>query len=316
MGRKMIKQIPEIFTRDFEHWFKIEIFRRILYIFLLINTITLLPIAADLWSYHGMSGTRWDFNLPVWKQISTSLLNVLSHPANATDGWVYILFIIGQIVFLLTGIFRIFPKISSLAVYFFTVNLNMKGALMFTGGEVLLNLILFYLIFIQSSDNSQKWKPGFWIHRNEKPFFSPLQNALNNSFYWIILLQICILYFFSTLYKLLDENWRSGDAIMFISNVSAYSSGAMRAVFSENHFLSLLAAYAILIYQGFFPLLVWFKKIKIPFLLFGVFFHISIAFGMGIFTFGIVMCLVYLPFLSGDQIDALGKRLRLLKKKV
>lgn len=311
----MIKQIPEIFTRDFEYWFKIEIFRRVLYIFLLINTITLLPIAADLWSYHGMSGARWDFSLPIWKQISTSFLNVLSHPANARHEWVYIVFIIGQIAFLLLGIFRILPKMSALAVYFFTVNLNMKGALMFTGGEVLLNLMLFYLIFIQSSDNSQKFKPNFWIRRNEKPVFSALQNTLNNSFYWIILIQVCILYFFSTLYKLLDENWRSGDAIMYISNVSAYSSGAMRAMFSESHFLSMLASYSILIYQGFFPILVWIKKIKIPFLLFGVFFHLTIAFGMGIFTFGFVMCLVYLPFLTGDQIDLLRTKLRFYRSK-
>lgn len=307
----MIKQIPEIFTRDFEHWFKIEIFRRVLYIFLLFNTIALLPIASDLWSYYGMSGNRWDLSLPIWKQFSTSFLNVLSHPANAAYSWVYILFIVGQIVFLLTGIFRIFPKISSLAVFFFTVNLNMKGALMFTGGEVLLNLMLFYLIFIQSSDNSNKWKPKFWISRDEKPDFNPLQNTLNNSFYWIILIQVCMLYFFSTLYKLLDENWRSGDAIMYISNVSAYSGGAMRALFGESHLLSMVATYFVLIYQGFFPLFVWVKKIKIPFLLFGVFFHLCIAFGMGIFTFGIVMCLVYLPFLSGDQIDGLGKKLRL-----
>ncbi len=310
----MIKQIPEIFTRDFKHWFKIEIFRRVLYIFLLLNTITLLPIADDLWSYHGMSGTRWDYSLPIWKQISTALLNVLSHPANATYGWVYILFIVGQISFLILGILRILPKLSALAIYFFTVNLNLKGSLMFTGGEVLLNLTLFYLIFIQSSDNSQKWKIRFWIDRNEKPDFSSIQNALNNSFYWIMLIQVCILYFFSTLYKLLDENWRSGDAVMYISNVSAYSSELMRAMFSESHFLSSIASYSILIYQGFFSILVWFKKIKIPFLLFGVFFHLSIAFGMGIFTFGIVMCLVYLLFLGDEQIDALGKKLRLRKK--
>ncbi|MBK9593728.1 MAG: hypothetical protein IPO32_20310 [Crocinitomicaceae bacterium] len=208
-----------------------------LYIFVLINTITLLPIAADLWSYHGMSGTRWDYSLPIWKQISTSFLNVLSHPANATYSWVYILFIVGQISFLVLGIFRILPKLfqSSRNLFFFTVNLNMKGALMFTGGEVLLNLMLFYLIFIQSSDTSQKWKARFWIDRNEKPVFSTLQNTLNNSFYWIILIQVCILYFFSTLYKLLDENWRSGDAIMYISQCCIYSSAGLCAVFSESY---------------------------------------------------------------------------------
>lgn len=306
----MIKRIPEIFTRDFEHWFKIEIFRRVVYIFLLLNTISLLPIASDLWSYHGMSGTRWDLSLPIYKQVGIALTNVLSHPANSRFEWVYIIFIIGQIVFLSAGIFRVLPKISAVAVYFFTVNLNMKGALMFTGGEVLLNLVLFYLIFIQQSDNKDKWKPKFWIRQDEAPVFNSLQNAVNNSFYFIILIQICILYFFSTLYKLLDENWTSGNAIMYISKVSAYSSGGMRFLFSDNQVLASIATFSVLIYQGFFPLLVWFKKIKIPFLLFGIFMHLSIAFGMGIFTFGIVMCLVYLPFLDSDQIDILRNKLR------
>ncbi|MBI3136867.1 MAG: hypothetical protein HYZ14_19485 [Bacteroidetes bacterium] len=310
----MIKRIPEIFTRNFDHWFKIEIFRRVIYFFLLINTLTLLPVAVDLWSYDGMSGTRWDYSLPVWEQASTGLVNALSHPANATYSWVYVVFIIGQILFLITGIFRILPRLSSIAVYFFTINLFLKGALMFTGGEVLLCLVLFYLIFIQKSDRSDKWKPSFWIRRSESPRFSELQNTLNNTFYWLILIQVCILYFFSTFYKLLDENWTSGEAVMYISRIAAYSGAPMRFLFSENYLLSVIATYMVLLYQGSFGLLVWFKKVKIPFLLFGVFFHLSIAFGMGIFTFGIVMCLVYLPFLNDDQIDWLRSKLRLTRR--
>jgi len=308
-----MKKIPEIFTSDFKHWFKIEVFRRVIYLFLLINTISLLPIASDLWAYDGMSGTRWNAALPIWKQGSTALINVLSHPANATYTWIYVLFIFGQLFFLVTGILRIIPKISAIAVYFFTVNLFLKGALFFTGGEVLLNLILFYLMFIQQSENSRKWNLSLRIKRDEKIGFSEIQNVLNHVFYALILIQVCVLYFFSTLYKLLDANWISGDALTFIARIPAYSGGLLRFLFSENHTLSAIASYAVLIYGGVFSILVWIKRIKIPFLLFGVLLHLGIAFGMGIFTFGIVMCLMYIPFLSADQVDTLLQKLRIRK---
>lgn len=89
----------------------------------------------------------------------------------------------------------------------------------------------------------------------------------------------------------------------------------MRWLFAENQTLSKIATYAVLMYQGLFPLIVWFKKVKIPFLLFGVLMHLGIAFGMGIFTFGIVMCLVYLPFLSADQIEKLRAGFSFRRKK-
>ncbi|MBL7897698.1 MAG: hypothetical protein JNJ99_04105, partial [Crocinitomicaceae bacterium] len=306
----MISRIPEIFTRNFEDWFKIELFRRVIYIFLLLNTLTLLPIADDIFSYQGMAGTRWDYSMPIWAQPGYAFINVLSHPANSTYSSLYLVFIAGQLLFLITGIFRILPKISAFMVYFLSTNLFMKGSLMFTGAEVILSLILFYLMFIQSSDNTNKWKPKFRIRKDDPVYFTDVQNAVNNTFYYIILIQICILYFFSTFYKLLDENWTSGMAVAYIARNPAYSNGIMNFIFADNTILAVLATYSVLLYQGLFSVLVWFRKIKIPFLLFGVLFHLSIAFGMGVFTFGIVMCLIYIPFLSEEQVVKLGKKLR------
>lgn len=309
----MIKNIPEIFTRNFEHWFKIELFRRVIYIFLFLNTLTLLPIAEDIFSYQGMAGTRWDFSTPIWAQPGYAFINVLSHPANSTYSSLYLVFIAGQLLFLITGIFRILPKISAFMVYFLSTNLFMKGSLMFTGAEVILSLILFYLMFIQSSDNTNKWKPKFRIRKDDPVYFTDVQNAVNNTFYYIILIQICILYFFSTFYKLLDENWTSGMAVAYIARNPAYSNGIMNFIFADNTILAVLATYSVLLYQGLFSVLVWYRKIKIPFLLFGVIFHLSIAFGMGVFTFGIVMCLIYIPFLSEEQVVKIGRKLRLLR---
>lgn len=293
----MFKKIPDIFLRPFPYWKKIDLFRKVLYVFLLLNALSLLPIAEEVFGYHGIVGTSgWDTSQPWYLQGSKGLVNLLSHPINHTYSWLFWCFVFGQIGVLICGLFNIWPKLMSVAVYFFTINLFIKGYLMFTGGEALVGILLFYLMFIQESDPKTRKKTG-------EPVFTDLQNVLNNTFYWIMLIQICVLYFFSTLYKLIDPYWLSGDAMQYISRIDAFSSGGLRYLFADNPTLSAIATYFTLIYQGLFPVLVWFKKIKLPFLLLGVLFHLGIAFGMGIFTFGIIMILTYLLFLEDNQIE-------------
>jgi hypothetical protein len=207
---------------------------------------------------------------------------------------------------LIGGLLNFLPRLTSLLLYFVTANLFVKGYLMFTGGEALISILLFYLIFIQQTSSKQLKKGA--------PQFSALQNVLNNTFYWVVIIQICVLYFFSTLYKLMDPYWMNGEALMHVSKVDAFSSSAMHALFAENPALSMIGTYVVLLYQGLFPILVWFKRIKIPFLVIGVIFHLSIAFGMGIFTFGVIMILTYLLFLDQNQIQWIKKRV--LRRKV
>lgn len=281
-----MKRWAEIFIADFQHMEKVEFFRKVLYVFLLINTLTLLPIAWEIWSYNGITGSR-GFH---WSG-SYALLNVLSHPKNSSWEWVYVCFVIGQIVFLISGILKIWPRVSAVMVYFFTVNLFLKGSIVFTGGEVLINFLLFYLMFVHLPKEGTKWA-----------FF---QNLLNNTFYRLMLIQLCILYFFSFLYKMYDENWVSGEAMMYVARIDHFSSAGMKWLFAENRTLAIIATYITLFYQGAFPILVWFKKVKLPLLLLGVLIHLSISFLMGIFAFGIIMSLSYILFLDERQINKL-----------
>lgn len=260
-----------------------DFFRKVVYVFLLFNTITLLPVAQEIWSYNGIVGSRGFGGSKLY-----SLLNVLSHPKNAEWTWVYKVFVGGQMLFLLTGIFKILPRISAVMIYFFTVNLFLKGAVLFTGGEVLMNFLLFYMMFIHK------------VEPNSKFYF--LQNLLNNVFFRIMMIQICILYFFSCFYKLYDENWLSGEAVMYVSRIAHFSSAAFASIFEDSRGLSIFFTYLTLLYQGLFPLLVWFKKIKIPFLLVGVAFHLAILIFQGIFTFAIIMIITYILFLDDKHI--------------
>ncbi|MBN4071096.1 hypothetical protein JYT72_01170 [Crocinitomix catalasitica] len=279
-----MKKLAEIFTADFRHWDRIDFFRRVLYVFLFINTLTLLPIAWEIWSYNGITGTRGYHSVG-----SYTVLNVLSHPKNSSWEWVYIVFVIGQLTFLVTGFLNKWPRISAILVYFFTVNLFLKGSIMFTGGEVLANFLLFYMIFIHKPREGSKYS-----------FF---QNVLNNTFYRIILIQICVCYFYSFWYKLYDENWLSGEAMMYVARVDHFSSSLMRWLFAENESLSLIATYITLLYQGAFPLVIWFKKLKAPVLILGVLIHLGISFLMGLFAFGVIMILCYLLFVEDRHLN-------------
>src|SRR5690606_16739183 len=148
--------------------------------------------------------------------------------------WVYIVFVVGQLLFLVLGILGKWPRISALMIYFFTINLNLKGYMAFTGGEALLNIMLFYQLFIHNPKSDG--------------LFGELHNILNNVFYWIMLLQVCLLYFLSALYKFYDPLWSGGYAMQYISQIDAYSSW-MIAMFKDHYWLSAAATYLTLAYQ-------------------------------------------------------------------
>ncbi|MGV6862660.1 MAG: hypothetical protein ACWA41_12885 [Putridiphycobacter sp.] len=287
----MIKNLATYFVSDFKHWPKVDLFKTLIYLFLLVNALTLLPIANDVYGYNGLAGTKGF----VWNG-SGALLNLLSHPVTHNHVWITWCFIIGQIVFLGMGILRIYPKLSAFAIWFLSTNLFLKGALFFTGGEVLLNIILFYFIFVQKPNPDSKY---YWI-----------ENVLNNTFFILVLFQICTLYFFSFFWKLFDENWLNGMAMYYISQIDTFSSGWLAALFENKIWMSKIATYSVLVYQGSFILLVWVKKIKVPFLILGTLFHLAISFGMGIFAFGIIMSLTYLLFLDTNQIEYIRKKLK------
>ncbi|MEO9531173.1 MAG: HTTM domain-containing protein [Crocinitomicaceae bacterium] len=292
-----MNKIIQHFISPFGQIEKVEFFRKALYLFLFLNTLTLLPIAHDLFGYYGVIGTRgWNTNISFLNQGSYGLINLLSHPANSHYSWVYILFILGQMSFLILGLIGKWPRLSSFMVYFFTVNLFMKGYLAFTGGEVLVNFMLFYLMFVHPPK-----KEGVG---------GELQNILNQAFYKIMLIQVCLVYFFSALYKLYDAPWVEGKALMYISRIDGYSTLPFEWLFAENPTLSMFATYATLAYMILFPFIVWVKKIKTPFLMIGLIFHIGISFGMGIFSFGVIMILMYILFLDKEQIQTIKEKIK------
>jgi len=108
--------------------------------------------------------------------------------------------------------------------------------------------------------------------------------------------QICLVYFFSALAKLHDENWLNGTAVLMTSQVDHFSLPIISNNAARFTFLLVFLNYLVLFYQVLFPIVIWIKKIKKTFIVIGILMHLYIAFVMGLVSFGLIMILPYIYF--------------------
>jgi hypothetical protein len=169
-------------------------------------------------------------------------------------------------------------------IWFVIVNIHNKIYPALTGGEYLLNQLLFFNIFI-----SDKF-------RNESSLLNEVKKCLHNFATSAVLVQICLVYFFSAIAKLNDPSWLHGSAILLTSQVSHFSLPFINYAAHRCGFLFVILNYTVLSYQTLFPVIVWIKKIKKPFIIIGILMHLYIAFAMGLVSFGLIMILSYVYF--------------------
>ncbi len=169
-------------------------------------------------------------------------------------------------------------------IWLIVINIHNKIYPTLTGGNYLLNQLLFFNIFI-----SDKFKTnGHWANQ--------IKICIHNVGVVGIFSQVCIVYIFSFIAKLNDESWRNGTAIIITSQINHYTLPVISQYALRFNFLFVLLNYIVLIYQILFPVIVWIKKIKKPFIIIGILMHLYISFVMGLVDFGLIMILSYIYF--------------------
>jgi hypothetical protein len=103
-----------------------------------------------------------------------------------------------------------------------------------------------------------------------------------------------MVYLVSAIAKINDPAWRDGTALVLTSHAEHYRMFALRPWMYPG--LWMAAGYFIIAWQALFPLLVWWRPVKMWTLVIGVVIHLYIAFGMGLLFFGITMIVAYIPF--------------------
>ena len=217
--------------------------------------------------------------------------NVLSLPLHILDylpqlAWVfYIGYIISLILLLWKADFWV-----ALSCFILHFNLYHTAYLVQNGGDMLVNLILIFTCIYWSKSNL----------------------TLKNLALWLVRTQIALLYLVSSLYKLESGgDWLNGEAIFLMKDNLVFGPDLFQGL---NKNMYAVLCYIVLSHQILFPVLIWFKKIKFSVIILGMLIHLGIAFILGLFDFGIIMCLSYLFFLNNRELDMLKRVLRFTRQ--
>lgn len=188
----------------------------------------------------------------------------------------------------------IFTRATTILFYVFTWSLYQRNPLLLTGGDNLLYLIAFFLIFadcgqvysIDAAVGLRKWRKSRYL-------------ALLHGFAVIaIMLQICLLYFTSAFYKIQGFPWQSGTALYYILNVAEFHLDPWLRYVYDNAFLVTILTYGTFVFQCAFPFVVFNRTLKWFILPIALSFHLAIAYFMDLVSFSLVMISAELIFLS------------------
>ncbi len=145
--------------------------------------------------------------------------------------------------------------------------------------------------------------------RPRPPVRPDFRSMLGSAAYRLAQIQVCIIYAYSGLEKLKGPLWWRGEAVW---SVLANAQLARMDFAWVAHFpmLIIAATYSTLLWEIYFPVLVWFRPVRPWVLAFGAALHIGIGISINIWYFGLLMIATYLLFLERKDFDFLAQVFR------
>ncbi|MBI2268840.1 MAG: HTTM domain-containing protein [Bacteroidetes bacterium] len=276
---KYIDLTEALFTEKVNTPHTILLFKKAVYLYIILNGLISLPIASQIWSV--------DANMIHYypqDNFAIKLINILSRPGINNYYWY---FVIGQLTCATVALFGYLKRLMGILLYFISVNLYYNAGLIQNGGTNLLVITLFYMIFMNEAAGQQQ---------NNK--IRTFEITATNFAFLAAKIQVCLLYFVSAVYKLYGSHWMDGSALYYVLNMDEYSTSWIQKNIANTDWLTIPVTYFTLTFQMLFPVTVWIKKFKPLTLWVGVVFHVLIIFMMGITDFGLIMLIMYLLFAS------------------
>jgi hypothetical protein len=176
------------------------------------------------------------------------------------------------------------PRLATAVVWFVHLSFVHRNLAIAYGVDTISCFFLFYLLFADTRGDLE-YRPG------------DTRAILGSMAYRLSQIQVCIIYGYSGLKKLKGFMWWNGDAIWG----SLAGPQLARWDFSWlAHFPLALAGvtYLTLVWEIYFPALVWIRPLRKPLLITGLFLHLGIAVGLNLVFFAGLMALTYVLFLD------------------
>jgi hypothetical protein len=119
----------------------------------------------------------------------------------------------------------------------------------------------------------------------------------------------------SGLAKVHSDLWYHGDAIYYIFNMERFQGLRLDAAIAHNGYLVTLFSYSVMLWELYFPALVWVRRLRVPMLAFGLLMHIGIWVFMMLYDFEVLFVMTYGFFFKDAEILKVFDRFRDLIKR-
>jgi hypothetical protein len=255
-----------------------------------------LPRTFDIEFFYSFNGI-----LPGWHHQNVEFFRY--HPSIIQDSWSVNSILLLHSIFLGFLVFQavgLFTRFSAIATYFLHIMfLNRNMGVMF-GVDMIATFFLLYLCFAKTNS-------FYSIDAWRKKIIHPKQSAISHIALRLMQLQLCIVYGYSGLEKMKGTRWWDGSALWDVLSIGNMQRWDLSFV---SHFPILLAAnvYIVLLWEIYFPVLIWQKKFRIPMLVFGFFMHIGIFLFMNLPSFAFMMISLYILFLKENEIEWIKRK--------
>ena len=201
-----------------------------------------------------------------------------------TIQWLFAGFL-GVLVLVVLGVFS---RVTVLVAWLFIVSMANRAAVWTDGSDVVLKIFGFYLLFMPTG---RVWSVDA-VRRGGVPLPASAW-ALR-----LFQLQVCILYVKTGLVKFFNSQWQAGDAVFQSISTEYFWRFRMEWLLSSSLFqwVCEVMTWATLAFEIGFPL-VFFRRLRHPMLIFGVFLHVGVVLLMNLGAFTESILWTYLAFL-------------------
>ena len=172
------------------------------------------------------------------------------------------------------------------------------------GIDMLITSVLLYLA-LTKSDQSFSLKNVLCKKENKKEGVDLLTSVGIR----ILQIQFCIVYVYAGIEKIRGNSWWEGTAIWRVF-ANPQMTTADFTFFRYTPWIMPLLTYGTLIFELYFPFLIYSKKFRYPAMIVGLGFHLGITVVMGLPFFSFCMMSSYLLFISSETVRNFVERMR------
>jgi predicted DCC family thiol-disulfide oxidoreductase YuxK len=122
----------------------------------------------------------------------------------------------------------------------------------------------------------------------------------------LIQIQMVVLFFYSGVSKIVQEEWRNGDSVWMLFVTHDYYNSFLLDLFSHHYWLVNLATLGTIAIEIAYVFLIWQRATRPYLLVLAIFLHLQFVLFLGLFYFGFAMIAGHLIFLRPEWLARLG----------